>query len=87
MSIADALFSDSQARLFPWLFGQPARSFHLSELRRLTGSASPVIHRPAVPNEDRRCSLDPSRAAKSTGWRAKVRLADGLRQTYEAALK
>lgn len=42
MSIATALFSDSQARLFCWLFGQPERSYHLSELRRLTelGSAS-----------------------------------------------
>jgi predicted nucleotidyltransferase len=43
MSIATDLFSESQARLFRWLFGQPARSFHLSELRRLTnlGSATP----------------------------------------------
>jgi len=42
MSIATALFTDSQARLFLWLFGQPERSYHLSELRRLTelGSAS-----------------------------------------------
>ena len=42
MSIAAALFSDSQARLFSWLFGQPERSYHLSELRRLSelGSAS-----------------------------------------------
>ena len=42
MSIASALFSDSQASLFRWLFGQPDRSYHLSELRRLTelGSAS-----------------------------------------------
>lgn len=42
MSIATALFSDSQARLFRWLFGQPERSYHLSELRRLSelGSAS-----------------------------------------------
>jgi predicted nucleotidyltransferase len=42
MSIAAALFSDSQARLFRWLFGQPERSYHLSELRRLSelGSAS-----------------------------------------------
>lgn len=42
MSIASALFSDSQASLFHWLFGQPDRSYHLSELRRLTdlGSAS-----------------------------------------------
>ena len=42
MSIAAALFTDSQARLYRWLFGQPERSYHLSELRRLTelGSAS-----------------------------------------------
>ena len=42
MSIASGLFSDSQARLYRWLFGQPERSYHLSELRRLTelGSAS-----------------------------------------------
>jgi len=42
MTIATALFSDSQASLFQWLFGQPERSYHLSELRRLTqlGSAS-----------------------------------------------
>ena len=37
MSIAAALFSDSQSRVFRWLFGQPDREFHLSELRRLTG--------------------------------------------------
>jgi predicted nucleotidyltransferase len=42
MSLATALFTDSQARLYSWLFGQPERSYHLSELRRLTqlGSAS-----------------------------------------------
>jgi predicted nucleotidyltransferase len=45
VSIADALFSESQARLFRWLFGQPARSFHLSELRRLTGLGSASLQR------------------------------------------
>ena len=42
MSIANALFSDSQSRVLQWLYGQPDRRFHLSELRRLTrlGSAS-----------------------------------------------
>lgn len=42
MSLATALFTDSQARLYFWLFGQPERSYHLNELRRLTllGSAS-----------------------------------------------
>lgn len=45
MSIAAALFSDSQARLFRWLFGQPERSYHLSELRRLSGLGSASLQR------------------------------------------
>ncbi len=45
MSIALALFSDSQARLFRLLFGQPERDFHLSELRRLTGLGSASLQR------------------------------------------
>ena len=36
MSIAAAIFADSQARVFRWVFGQPGRSYHMSELRRLT---------------------------------------------------
>lgn len=45
MSIAATLFSDSQARLYTWLFGQPERSYHLSELRRLTGLSSASLQR------------------------------------------
>ena len=45
MSIASALFSESQSRLYRWLFGQPERSFHLSELRRLTGLGSASLQR------------------------------------------
>lgn len=45
MSIASALFSDSQSRVFRWLFGQPDRSYHLSELRRLTGLGSASLQR------------------------------------------
>jgi predicted nucleotidyltransferase len=45
MSIIAALFSDSQARLFGWLFGQPERSYHLSELRRLSGLGSASLQR------------------------------------------
>jgi predicted nucleotidyltransferase len=45
MSIAGALFSPSQCRLFAWLFGQPERSYHLSELRRLTGLGSASLQR------------------------------------------
>ena len=45
MSIATALFSDSQSRVFRWLFGQPKRKFHLSELRRLTGLGSASLQR------------------------------------------
>lgn len=45
MSLATALFSDSQSRIFRWLFGQPDRGFHLSELRRLTGLGSASLQR------------------------------------------
>lgn len=45
MSIASALFTDSQSRLYRWLFGQPEREFHLSELRRLTGLGSASLQR------------------------------------------
>ncbi|MDZ7584200.1 MAG: helix-turn-helix domain-containing protein [Thiobacillus sp.] len=45
MSIANALFTNSQARVLRWLFGHPERSFHLSELRRLTGLASASLQR------------------------------------------
>lgn len=45
MSLATALFTESQSRLYPWLFGQPERSFHLSELRRLTGLGSASLQR------------------------------------------
>lgn len=45
MSIGSAIFSESQSRLFLWLFGQPERSYHLSELRRLTGLGSASLQR------------------------------------------
>jgi predicted nucleotidyltransferase len=45
MSMGDALFSDAQSRVFRWLFGFPDRSFHLSELRRLTGLGSASLQR------------------------------------------
>ncbi len=45
MSIATAIFSDSQSRIFRWVFGQPDRSYHLSELRRLTGLGSASLQR------------------------------------------
>jgi predicted nucleotidyltransferase len=45
MAIAEALFSDSQSRVFRWLFGQPERRYHLSELRRLTGLGSASLQR------------------------------------------
>jgi predicted nucleotidyltransferase len=45
MSLSAALFTDSQARVLRWLFGQPERSYHLSELRRLTGLGSASLQR------------------------------------------
>jgi predicted nucleotidyltransferase len=45
MNISFALFTDSQSRLYSWLFGQPERAFHLNELRRLTGLGSASLQR------------------------------------------
>ena len=45
MSIRSALFTDSQSRLYFWLFGQPDRGYHLNELRRLTGLGSASLQR------------------------------------------
>ena len=45
MSIASALFTDSQAKVYAWRFGQPERSYHLSELRRLSGLGSASLQR------------------------------------------
>ena len=45
MSIASAIFTPSQAKVYPWLFGQPDRSYHLSELRRLSGLGSASLQR------------------------------------------
>ena len=45
MSISTALFTDSQARVYRCLFGQPECEFHLNELRRLTGLGSASLQR------------------------------------------
>ena len=43
MSLAHAVFTDRQVRLFRWLFGQPERSFFLNELLRLSGLGSASV--------------------------------------------
>ena len=45
MNIGSAIFTDSQSRLYAWLFGQPDRAYHLNELRRLTGLGSASLQR------------------------------------------
>lgn len=45
MSLANAIFTDRQARLFRWLFGQPQRSFFLNELLRLSGLSSASLQK------------------------------------------
>jgi predicted nucleotidyltransferase len=44
-SIADALFSRTQQRVFSLLFGQPERTFATSELIALAGSGSGAVQR------------------------------------------
>ncbi|MCH7981255.1 MAG: transcriptional regulator [Proteobacteria bacterium] len=44
-SLADALFTTTQQRVFALLFGQPHRSFFATELIELTGSGSGAVQR------------------------------------------
>lgn len=44
-TIADALFSHTQQRVFSLVFGQPERAFGLSELIALAGSGSGAVQR------------------------------------------
>lgn len=44
-SLADALFSNTQQRVLGLLFGQPARSYYLTELIRLVGAGSGAVQR------------------------------------------
>jgi predicted nucleotidyltransferase len=44
-SLADAVFTKTQQRVFSVLFGQPERSFYASELIRLAGSGSGAAQR------------------------------------------
>ena len=43
--MATAIFTHSQCQVFIWLFGQPERCYHLSELRRLSGLGSASLQR------------------------------------------
>ena len=45
VGIADALFTTTQQRVLSLLFGQPSRSYLVSELVRLTGSGSGAVQR------------------------------------------
>ncbi len=45
MSLANALFAPAQSKIVEWIFGMPARAFHLNELMRLTGLGSASVQR------------------------------------------
>ena len=45
MSLANALFAPAQSKIIEWIFGMPARAFHLNELMRLTGLGSASVQR------------------------------------------
>jgi len=44
-SLADALFSTTQQRVLGLVFGQPDRSFYLTELITMIGAGSGVVQR------------------------------------------
>ncbi len=44
-------------------------------------------HVAAKPGEDRKISLDPSKARRAAGWKAQVKLSDGLKRTTDWVIK
>jgi UDP-glucose 4-epimerase len=53
-------------------------------LREVSGKTSArVEHAPARAGEQRRSAVDPSKAERVLGWKPRVTLDEGLRQTYE----
>jgi predicted nucleotidyltransferase len=45
MSLTNALFAPAQSKIIEWIFGMPARAFHVNELMRLTGLGSASVQR------------------------------------------
>ena len=45
MPVANALFAPAQSKIIEWIFGMPARAFHVNELMRLTGLGSASVQR------------------------------------------
>lgn len=52
-----------------------------TRLAELTGTRATPVHAPARPGELHRIVVDPSKAARSLGWRASTDLDEGLKQT------
>ena len=52
-----------------------------TRLAELTGTRAAPVHAPARPGELHRIVVDPSKAARSLGWRASTDLDEGLKQT------
>jgi dTDP-glucose 4,6-dehydratase len=53
------------------------------EIRRLTGTKSPLVYRPLPTDDPKQRQPDISKARRLLGWEPRVTLEDGLKQTIE----
>jgi len=61
-SLADALLTSTQQRLFGLLFGQPKRSFFVTELIELAGAGRGAVQRSRIHGKARQSAVLPSQS-------------------------
>jgi len=88
LAAATAAAGDAAGRAYNVGTGESVAIRELADLvRSVTGTDAGVVHTDARPGDVERSEADAARARRELGWAATVRLADGLRDLAEAAVR